>query len=330
MTETSKPASDNAYSIGAVARLTGISTHALRIWERRYGSVIAGRTETGRRVYSRRDVEKLSLLKLLVDHGFSIGQIADLSLAELREQHAEVSGQVSAMQELGNHGELSVAVLAGFSIDRLRAYDLPDRIRFSIIESEYSRFRSSIKQLQPDILLLEYSVVDAECLRRIADLRAVSRAKRIVVLFKFAHRNELAELAASKIELLRSPATMTSLVNTLLSGGTFVRSTQTRRSGNSASQARELMNEDIPARRFSEADLIAVSKMSTAIDCECPAYMSELIQSLVAFEVYSEQCEVRNQKDRALHHYLQGATARARAMMEDALQTLLIEEKLQV
>ncbi|MEO0578615.1 MAG: MerR family transcriptional regulator, partial [Pseudomonadota bacterium] len=69
----SQVTTDDAYSIGAVARLTGISTHALRIWERRYGTVVARRTETGRRIYSRRDVEKLSLLKLLVDHGFSIG-----------------------------------------------------------------------------------------------------------------------------------------------------------------------------------------------------------------------------------------------------------------
>ncbi|HKL63895.1 MAG TPA: MerR family transcriptional regulator, partial [Woeseiaceae bacterium] len=78
----SKSGSD--YAIGAVSRLTGISTHTLRIWERRYGAVVAERTDSGRRIYSRRDVEKLGLLKILVDRGFSIGQIANLDLEELR------------------------------------------------------------------------------------------------------------------------------------------------------------------------------------------------------------------------------------------------------
>ncbi|MEL7297161.1 MAG: MerR family DNA-binding transcriptional regulator, partial [Pseudomonadota bacterium] len=44
--DASKP---TGYSIGAVARLTGISTHTLRIWERRYAAIVAERTDSGRR-----------------------------------------------------------------------------------------------------------------------------------------------------------------------------------------------------------------------------------------------------------------------------------------
>ena len=40
------------YRIGAVARMTGISTHALRAWERRYDGVNPERTESGGRLYS--------------------------------------------------------------------------------------------------------------------------------------------------------------------------------------------------------------------------------------------------------------------------------------
>ena len=55
----------DGYGIGAVARLTGLSDHTIRVWERRYGAVVAARSASGRRVYVAEDVEKLRLLKLL-------------------------------------------------------------------------------------------------------------------------------------------------------------------------------------------------------------------------------------------------------------------------
>ena len=67
---------ENEYGIGAVARLTGLTDHAIRVWERRYGAVVARRAANGRRVYGLADVEKLRLLKSLTDSGLSIGQIA--------------------------------------------------------------------------------------------------------------------------------------------------------------------------------------------------------------------------------------------------------------
>lgn len=131
--------SSGGYSIGAVARLTGISTHTLRIWERRYSTVVADRTDTGRRVYNREHVEKLSLLKLLVDQGFSIGQIAGLTLEELRERHDEVAGQVSAMQERASDRMLRVAALARFSLNRLRQVNAPEQLDFVVIDNEIGR-----------------------------------------------------------------------------------------------------------------------------------------------------------------------------------------------
>ncbi|MEO1037105.1 MAG: MerR family transcriptional regulator [Pseudomonadota bacterium] len=325
----SQVTTDDAYSIGAVARLTGISTHALRIWERRYGTVVARRTETGRRIYSRRDVEKLSLLKLLVDHGFSIGQIANLSLDDLRERHGEVAEQLSTMQERNSELVLRVAALAGFSINRLRRHPVPDKIDLAVVESDYSRFRADVKRVQPDVIVLEFPVVDADALRRIADLRSITEARRFVVLFNFAHPQEAAELAAAKVELLRSPVTMESLVGLLLAGGTMAQ--PPRRPALSPSDSDpvlRVLEEDIPPRRFAEADLSAIVKRQSDIACECPAHLADLIQSLAAFEVYSEQCESRDEKDAALHRYLQGTAARARALMEEAMDTLVVEDRL--
>lgn len=75
---------DAKYQIGTVARVTGLSTHTLRVWERRYGLVTPARTPGGSRVYSDADVTKLRLLKRLTDEGHSIGRIAHLSVDDLR------------------------------------------------------------------------------------------------------------------------------------------------------------------------------------------------------------------------------------------------------
>lgn len=75
---------DAKYQIGTVARVTGLSTHTIRVWERRYAVVEPARTPGGSRVYSDADVAKLRLLKRLTDEGHSIGRIAHLSESELR------------------------------------------------------------------------------------------------------------------------------------------------------------------------------------------------------------------------------------------------------
>lgn len=73
----------NKHPIRVVARQTGLSTHLIRMWERRYGAVIPERTDTGRRVYSDEDIERLSLLRQATLAGESIGQIANFSRDDL-------------------------------------------------------------------------------------------------------------------------------------------------------------------------------------------------------------------------------------------------------
>lgn len=87
------------YTIGTVSKLTGLSPHTIRAWERRYVMPSPNRTGTNHRLYSDEDVQRLTLLNNLVRKGHSIGQIAQLSIEqlsamaktsgiELRERHA--------------------------------------------------------------------------------------------------------------------------------------------------------------------------------------------------------------------------------------------------
>lgn len=74
----------DVFSIGMTAKLTGLTGFTLRAWERRYGAARPRRSPSGRRIYTRREVEKLKTLKALTDSGHSIGEIARLNLPELQ------------------------------------------------------------------------------------------------------------------------------------------------------------------------------------------------------------------------------------------------------
>ena len=76
--------SDQArHRIGTVSRLTGVSGHALRVWERRYGSPLPERTPAGDRLYSDADIRRLRIVKKLIDLGHSVGDIVRLDEARL-------------------------------------------------------------------------------------------------------------------------------------------------------------------------------------------------------------------------------------------------------
>ena len=61
------------YSIGAVARMTGVPVGKLRAWEERYGLVVASRSAGGQRRYSRDQLEQLMFVAREVGEGMLPG-----------------------------------------------------------------------------------------------------------------------------------------------------------------------------------------------------------------------------------------------------------------
>ncbi|HYP89340.1 MAG TPA: MerR family transcriptional regulator [Polyangiaceae bacterium] len=74
---------DARYRIGTLARLTGVTTHAIRIWERRYAALSPSRTPGGARLYTDADVQRLRQIKKLLEHGHTISGVAKLDTATL-------------------------------------------------------------------------------------------------------------------------------------------------------------------------------------------------------------------------------------------------------
>jgi DNA-binding transcriptional MerR regulator/methylmalonyl-CoA mutase cobalamin-binding subunit len=80
------------HPIGYVARRCGLTTHIIRVWEKRYAAITPSRTDTNRRLYSDADIERLILLKQATAQGHSISSVANLGddvLASLADRSDE-------------------------------------------------------------------------------------------------------------------------------------------------------------------------------------------------------------------------------------------------
>lgn len=73
------------YPIGYVSLSTGLTTHTLRAWERRYQAVAPTRTKGGRRRYARKDIDRLLLLKRALAAGHRISAVAGLASSQLAD-----------------------------------------------------------------------------------------------------------------------------------------------------------------------------------------------------------------------------------------------------
>jgi hypothetical protein len=86
----------------------------------------------------------------------------------------------------------------------------------------------------------------------------------------------------------------------------------------------------LPARRFDDETLAKIAAASVTVRCECPHHLVNLISNLSAFEAYSEECEVLNVDDAALHAFLHSATAKARSMLETALARVMEADDVEI
>ena len=62
---------DQVYTVGRTAELTGVPSGTLRKWEQRYGVVVPQRSAGNYRLYDDEAVRRLSVMRSLVDAGWS-------------------------------------------------------------------------------------------------------------------------------------------------------------------------------------------------------------------------------------------------------------------
>lgn len=103
--------------INVAARRSGLSTHVIRAWERRYSAITPDRTSKLRRLYSDYEIRRLVLLRQAVELGHRIGEIARLPIDELR---ALVGRDTLPGVEASPRIPLSSARLVEVAVDAVR------------------------------------------------------------------------------------------------------------------------------------------------------------------------------------------------------------------
>lgn len=309
---------EELYGIGAVARLTGLTDHTIRAWERRYGAVVALREPNGRRVYKSADVEKLGLLKRLTEQGLSISRIAGDSIDDLRERVRSLSEFVDAPVP----NRIAVAILGDFLPNQFAACDRDVApVDVVIADDHRDRFFADLKRQQVDVIVLESPVLDGEVVARFAEYIEQAGASRGVIVYRFGRVRDIDAARDSRIVVLRAPVGVDEVRAAVMRA--YVPAAPAR-AGAKARQATSMAEWDfdgpIAPRRFNNLQLMNLAQASSAIDCECPHHLAQLVGDLTAFEVYSANCANRDDEDAALHRYLHKTTAQARALIEAALE----------
>lgn len=198
-------------------------------------------------------------------------------------------------------------------------------------------------QADVDLLIIYCPSLFPETVATIRERVSESSASRAVVVYEFANdatRDQI-EAESASITTLRAPVTPRELklaceadiaLATLRSDWSMdsLRESASLHSQDEGENPLVDQSEGVPDRLYSDDQIAQLTEISSTVECECPHQLSALLTSLNAFEVYSRECEDRNEDDAVLHAYLHRATANARARMEEALSVLLEVEKIEL
>lgn len=107
-------------NISTAERDTGLSKDTLRVWERRYGFPDPARDVSGERLYTAAQIERLRLLKRLVDAGERPGRLMNLTSAELDERLNRHAAQAFAGEPRGV--DECLEILKSHDLEELRRH----------------------------------------------------------------------------------------------------------------------------------------------------------------------------------------------------------------
>jgi hypothetical protein len=312
-------AADARLRSGTAARLAGVPVSTLRVWERRYAVVAAPKTATGQRLYTAHDVQRLRLMRQLTDRGHAIGTIAMLPLPALQ---ALAQDTPDPPQE---QGAPRVLVMGRAAAHKLRAapgcavgevFDSFDALEARVLGGAGGR-----PLLPPagDALLLHLPSLQPGLVERVLAVAAALPGMGCVVLYGFGTEALVESLRAAGLGLRREPASGRELARLVVATVRAVRGQPVDEPPGEGGP---------PPRRFSDEVLARIGELPSNVMCECPRHLSDLVMQVGAFERYSQDCLQRGTGDAALHRHLARLAGTARALFEQALERVAMQEQL--
>jgi MerR family transcriptional regulator, light-induced transcriptional regulator len=306
---------DGLFRSGMAARLAGIPVATLRVWERRYQLAGAQSGTAGHRRYTRDDVARLALLKRLVDAGHPIGSIARLPIESLRQMQSTAL----PAENLPTHDRPMRVAFAGEALSATAEDARKAAAGLEVVAAcgDIAQASHAFRGKHADLLVVSLPTLGDEAAPLIDSLCALLEARGAVVVYRFGTDARIETLRGRGHVVVRAPLGLERLEAIAASLPAGERSPKWP-----------------PAQlhpvRFDERTLARLAHATTAIACECPRHLVELVLDLGAFERYSAECAHRSPRDARLHRELQRVSSTARAMMEDALARVAEEDGLSI
>ncbi|NOX52444.1 MAG: MerR family transcriptional regulator [Gammaproteobacteria bacterium] len=290
----------NLYRIGTVASLTGISVERLRAWERRYDmspAHKAGKT----RFYSKPQLDRLKLIKHLIDQGQPISSLAGLSFAQLQ---ARIEEDQEATIVVAAHTPTVGLVGPNLLMLERQAQQGSVRLRMEVVSRWANLEAFELEQTatdNPQVVILQLPVLS---LQPIEFARETFPEAQVIAVYQFATSKVISQAQTEGIPTLKWPVSWSELEHvTATTIGLTNRPSMT------------------VARRFSDEELIAIAA-ATDDPTQCPQYLIEAIHQLNAFAQYAQDCSHTVDRPKT-YHRLQADASQARAQLEVALESLV-------
>jgi MerR family transcriptional regulator, light-induced transcriptional regulator len=313
------------HRIGAVSELSGVPVPTLRGWELRHGAFMPSKSNGQHRLYSDDDLLRASLLKRLTDAGHAISGIARMGVSELnqlvlRQQAQTPSATPTRLQlQLVNVAVVDLILAGRIESKAFALYFLHNSFQVNDIFSHLAEaLKADIHKL-PELLLVKVNSLDALVQLDLHELLQKCKHPKLIVIYNFGQANIVATLKRSGVIVRRAPLSDSELAD-LMSSVFWVDNSRAA-SGVSASAM-------IPPRKYNDKTLARVAGISSSVLCECPRHVAEIIAQLASFEQYSQDCLNKSNEDAHLHAYLSAVSGSARALFEQALETVAAHENI--
>ena len=162
------------------------------------------------------------------------------------------------------------------------------------------------ERIEADLVVIECTTVFPETVNIIKEKTRAVGASMAIVIYHYTQQTARGMMARARLLTpLRAPITNEDLKYVCeadLAMATIRNSSLEMMEFNDEESSEEaLESTKVPIRKYDDAVLNRLAKISTSIDCECPHHMAALLKSLNAFEEYCKMCESRNEEDIVLH-----------------------------
>lgn len=312
---------DSLYKIGAVSKITNIPVDTLRIWERRYSAVVPTRSKNADRLYKASDINRLTLIKMLVDKSHSIGTVAHLSNDELSKRLNEYESKAFTSNK-NTHNPINVVAIGEvLSIQIQHTQSDNNNSLFNHIYNSDNDFIENHNDDAIDVLVIEYPAVHEDHIDNIDKLFERSGAKHLILIYGFTNSAARKKLDKKPYIYIQAPISIDNLQREIIGLSKDININHGINHGIQLEQSP-------PARQYSNKQLIQLTTASRVIKCECPQHLSTIVIKLVQFEQYINECIEKYDVDKELHAELGNMAGHSRAVLEQAITKVITAENM--